>query len=67
LREHRANRPSHERSCARGRRDNRERAGEEGAGVPLYLFYPADGGEPVILPQVLSEALVIRTITGETQ
>ena len=35
------------------------------AGVPLYVFYPADGGEPVVLPQVLSEALVLETIAGD--
>jgi thiol:disulfide interchange protein DsbD len=35
------------------------------AGVPLYLYYPADGGEPVVLPQVLSEALVLETISGD--
>lgn len=35
------------------------------AGVPLYLFYPADGGEPVVLPQVLSESLVMQTIRDE--
>jgi thiol:disulfide interchange protein/DsbC/DsbD-like thiol-disulfide interchange protein len=35
------------------------------AGVPLYVFYPADGGEPVVLPQVLSESLIIETIAGD--
>ena len=35
------------------------------AGVPLYLYYPADGGEAVVLPQVLSEALVLETISGD--
>jgi thiol:disulfide interchange protein DsbD len=35
------------------------------AGVPLYLYYPADGGEPVVLPQVLTEGLVIETIAGD--
>jgi thiol:disulfide interchange protein DsbD len=34
------------------------------AGVPLYLFYPADGGEPVVLPQVLTESLVMQTVRG---
>jgi thiol:disulfide interchange protein DsbD len=28
------------------------------AGVPLYLIYGPDGGEPVVLPQILSEGLV---------
>ena len=35
------------------------------AGVPLYLYYPADGGEPVVLPQMLSESLVLRTVEGD--
>lgn len=34
-------------------------------GVPLYVFYPP-GKDPVVLPQLLSESLVIRTIKGET-
>jgi thiol:disulfide interchange protein/DsbC/DsbD-like thiol-disulfide interchange protein len=28
------------------------------AGVPLYLLYPANGGEPKVLPQLLTEGLV---------
>lgn len=32
------------------------------AGVPLYLVYPKGGGEPVILPQLLTEGLVIEAI-----
>jgi thiol:disulfide interchange protein DsbD len=35
------------------------------AGVPLYLFYPAGGGAPVVLPQVLSAGSVRRAI-GDT-
>lgn len=35
------------------------------AGVPLYLYYPADGGEPIVLPQMLSESLVRETVSGE--
>ena len=31
-------------------------------GVPLYLFYPPGGGEPVLLPQILTEGLVLRAI-----
>ena len=27
-------------------------------GVPLYMFYPADGRDPVILPQILTEGLL---------
>ncbi|OQW60874.1 MAG: hypothetical protein A4S17_09880 [Proteobacteria bacterium HN_bin10] len=37
------------------------------AGVPLYLFYPAGGGEPMVLPQMLSEDLVLETISGDPQ
>jgi len=32
-------------------------------GVPLYVFYPANGGKPVVLPQLLTESNVISTIT----
>ncbi|HWL80597.1 MAG TPA: protein-disulfide reductase DsbD domain-containing protein [Roseomonas sp.] len=32
------------------------------AGVPLYLVYPAGGGEPVMLPQILTEGIVLRAI-----
>jgi thiol:disulfide interchange protein DsbD len=35
------------------------------AGVPLYLYYPAAGGDPVVLPQMLSEGVVLKAI-GET-
>lgn len=35
------------------------------AGVPLYLYYPGDGSDPVVLPQMLSESLVLQTIEGE--
>jgi thiol:disulfide interchange protein DsbD len=35
------------------------------AGVPLYLYYPADGGAPEVLPQVLTESLLLRTVEGE--
>lgn len=31
-------------------------------GVPLYLVYPKNGGEPVILPQLLTEGMVIEAI-----
>ncbi|MEO1252398.1 MAG: thioredoxin family protein [Pseudomonadota bacterium] len=33
------------------------------AGVPLYIYYPAEG-EPVVLPQTLTRGLVIETIAG---
>jgi len=32
------------------------------AGVPLYLVYPAKGGPAVVLPQLLTEGLVIEAI-----
>jgi thiol:disulfide interchange protein/DsbC/DsbD-like thiol-disulfide interchange protein len=35
------------------------------AGVPLYLYYPGDGGEPIVLPQILTESLLIATTEGE--
>jgi thiol:disulfide interchange protein DsbD len=31
-------------------------------GVPLYLLYPAGGGAPVILPQLLTETVVLRAL-----
>ncbi len=31
-------------------------------GVPLYLFYPAGGGAPRILPQILTEGIVLEAI-----
>ena len=31
-------------------------------GVPLYLFWPPGGGEAVILPEVLTEAMVLSQI-----
>ncbi|WP_249680631.1 protein-disulfide reductase DsbD family protein [Roseococcus pinisoli] len=35
-------------------------------GVPLYLFYPAGGGEPAILPQILTEGMVLQAIAAAT-
>jgi thiol:disulfide interchange protein DsbD len=32
------------------------------AGVPLYLVYPAGGGEPAVLPQVLTPGLVEKAV-----
>jgi len=32
------------------------------SGVPLYLLYPADGGAPRILPQILTEGLVVEAL-----
>jgi thiol:disulfide interchange protein len=31
-------------------------------GVPLYLYYPAGGGEPQVLPQILTETLILETV-----
>jgi thiol:disulfide interchange protein len=31
-------------------------------GVPLYVFFPAGGGEPEVLPQILTEGEVLRTL-----
>lgn len=33
-----------------------------GRGVPLYLLYPAGGGAPRILPQILTEGILLRAI-----
>jgi thiol:disulfide interchange protein DsbD len=33
-------------------------------GVPLYLVYPAGGGAPAILPQILTEGIVLRSLPG---
>jgi thiol:disulfide interchange protein DsbD len=33
-------------------------------GVPLYLVYPAGGGAPAVLPQILTEGIVLRAIGG---
>lgn len=32
-------------------------------GVPLNVYYPPNGGEPVILPQLLSEDIILRTLS----
>ena len=32
------------------------------AGVPLYLVYGAKGGDGVILPQILTEGLIVRAL-----
>lgn len=34
------------------------------AGVPLYLYYPANGGPPQVLPQILTEGLVLDVLAG---
>ncbi len=33
-------------------------------GVPLYLVYPAGGGAPAVLPQVLTEGIVLRAVAA---
>ncbi len=33
-------------------------------GVPLYLFYPPGGAVPLVLPQILTEGIVLRAITS---
>jgi thiol:disulfide interchange protein DsbD len=34
-------------------------------GVPLYVFFPALGGQPQILPQILTESEVLRALRGQ--
>jgi thiol:disulfide interchange protein len=36
------------------------------AGVPLYLYYPPRG-EPRVLPQLLSEDLILEILEGEVR
>jgi thiol:disulfide interchange protein DsbD len=31
-------------------------------GVPLYVYYPGDGGAPTVLPQILTEGIVLGAI-----
>jgi thiol:disulfide interchange protein DsbD len=31
-------------------------------GVPLYLYFPPNAGEPEVLPQILSESLLLATL-----
>ena len=33
-------------------------------GVPLYVFYPGNGGPPTVLPQILTLGIVLDAITG---
>jgi thiol:disulfide interchange protein DsbD len=32
------------------------------AGVPLYVVYPADGGEPVVLPPVITSDMIVEAL-----
>jgi thiol:disulfide interchange protein DsbD len=34
------------------------------AGVPLYLLYPAGGGQPVVLPAILTEGVVLKALAA---
>lgn len=36
------------------------------AGVPLYLYYPPNGGEARVMPQMLSQDLLLQMLEGET-
>jgi len=40
----------------------RELAAHGRAGVPLYLYYPAGGGDPQVLPQLLTPGLVVEAL-----
>lgn len=31
-------------------------------GVPLYVYYPAEGGQPIVLPQILTPEIILNTI-----
>jgi thiol:disulfide interchange protein DsbD len=35
--------------------------------VPLYLLYPASGGTPTVLPQILTENIVLQAIEATTR
>jgi thiol:disulfide interchange protein/DsbC/DsbD-like thiol-disulfide interchange protein len=35
-------------------------------GVPLYLLYPAGGGAPAILPQILTEGILLQYLSAAT-
>jgi len=35
------------------------------SGVPLYLFYPEEADTPMILPQLLTENIVIKAISTQ--
>ncbi len=36
------------------------------SGVPLYVLYPAGGGEPVVLPQILTEEGMVTALASAT-
>ena len=35
------------------------------SGVPLYVVYPKSGGEPQVLPQLLTSGLVLAALKGQ--
>jgi thiol:disulfide interchange protein DsbD len=37
------------------------------SGVPVYVMYPAGGGQPKLLPELLTESLVLDAIDEVTQ
>lgn len=37
-------------------------AGFGSGGLPLYVVYPAGGGAPRILPQILTRAIVVKAL-----
>ncbi|MGD8476866.1 MAG: thioredoxin family protein [Burkholderiales bacterium] len=37
------------------------------SGVPVYVFYPGNGGEPILLPELLTESLVLDGIDEATR
>ena len=37
------------------------------SGVPVYVLYPGDGGAPIILPELLTESLVLDAIDEATR
>ncbi len=36
------------------------------SGVPLYVFYPANGGEPKVLPEVITPGLILETFREDS-
>jgi thiol:disulfide interchange protein len=39
----------------------------EREGVPLYLYFPAGAAEAQVLPQILTESLIVSTLKGENK
>jgi thiol:disulfide interchange protein DsbD len=35
------------------------------SGIPLYVFYPSKDRQPIILPEVLTEKIVIKYLSEE--